>query len=84
MSNLSFGEKAGYALGDVASNMIWQTLMFFLPIFYTGTFGISAAAVGTMFIIVRIFDGINDPVMGSIADRTSIRWCKFRPYILWN
>ena len=83
MNKLSFGEKAGYALGDVASNMIWQTLMFFLPIFYTDTFGIPAAAVGTMFIIVRIFDGINDPVMGSIADRTSTRWGKFRPYILW-
>ncbi|HYW96923.1 MAG TPA: MFS transporter [Bacteroidales bacterium] len=82
-AKLSFGEKSGYALGDVASNMIWQTLMFFLPIFYTDTFGIPAAAVGTMFIIVRIFDGVNDPIMGSIADRTSTRWGKFRPYILW-
>lgn len=83
MSQLSFKEKSGYALGEIASNIIWQTLMFFLPIFYTDTFGLPAAAVGTMLIVVRIFDGINDPVMGTIADRTNTRWGKFRPYILW-
>ncbi|MGC9341349.1 MAG: MFS transporter, partial [Bacteroidales bacterium] len=83
MSQLSFKEKSGYALGEIASNIIWQTLMFFLPIFYTDTFGLPAAAVGTMLIVVRFFDGINDPIMGTIADRTNTRWGKYRPYILW-
>ena len=83
MSELSFKEKSGYALGEIAANIIWQTLMFFLPIFYTDTFGLPAAAVGTMLIVVRFFDGINDPIMGTIADRTNTRWGKFRPYILW-
>ncbi len=83
MNQLTFKEKSGYALGEIASNIIWQTLMFFLPIFYTDTFGLPAAAVGTMLIVVRAFDGINDPIMGTIADRTRTRWGKYRPYILW-
>ena len=84
MKTLSAGEKIGYGVGDVASNVIWNMVMFFLPIFYTDTFGIPAAVVGTMFIVVRLFDAINDPVMGVIADRTETRWGKYRPYILWS
>ena len=56
--------------------------MFFLPAFYTDTFGLSAAAVGTMFLAIRFFDAFNDPIMGVIADRTNTRWGKFRPYLL--
>ncbi len=83
MEKLSVGEKTGYGIGEIASNIIWQTIMFFLAIFYTDTFGIPAATVGTMFLVVRIFDAINDPIMGTIADRTNTRWGKYRPYILW-
>jgi GPH family glycoside/pentoside/hexuronide:cation symporter len=57
--------------------------MWFLPIFYTDTFGISAAFVGGMFFVVRIIDTITDPIMGLISDRTETRWGKFRPWILW-
>ena len=83
MNKLSFKEKAGYASGDFAGNLIWQTLMFFLPSFYSDTFGLPLAAAGTLFLVVRIFDAINDPLMGIIADRTTTRWGKFRPYLLW-
>ncbi len=76
-------EKIGYAVGDTASNLFFQTFMLFLLYFYTDIFGISAAAAGTMFLITRIWDSVNDPIMGIIADRTKTRWGKFRPYILW-
>ncbi len=76
-------EKLGYGLGEFSSSIVWQTLMFFLPAFYTDTFGLTAAAAGTMFLIVRLFDAFDDPIMGIIADRTNTRWGKFRPYVLW-
>lgn len=80
---LSFKEKAGFASGEFGGSGLWQVLMIYLPIFFTDTFGVSAAAVSFLFLIVRIFDGINDPVMGMIADRTETRWGKYRPYILF-
>jgi GPH family glycoside/pentoside/hexuronide:cation symporter len=80
---LSFKEKVGYSLGDTASNLFFQTFILFLPIFYTDVFGLPAAAMGTMFLITRIFDAVNDPIMGTIADRMNTRWGKFRPFILF-
>jgi len=76
-------EKIGYSIGEYAGSLVWQTLIFFLPVFYTDTYGLSTAEVGTLFIIVRLFDSMIDPIMGSIADRTNTRWGKFRPYILF-
>ena len=78
---LTFKEKIGYSFGDMATNLYFQTFVLFLPIFYTDVFGISAAAMGTMMLVTRIWDAITDPVMGMIADRTESRWGKFRPYI---
>jgi len=76
-------EKIAYGLGDTASNIIFQTVMMFLLLFYTDVVGLSPAVVGTMFLLVRVFDAITDPLMGSIADRTKTRWGQFRPYLLW-
>ena len=80
---LSFKEKVGYSVGDTASNLFFQTFMLFLLYFYTDVVGLDAAAVGTLFLVTRIWDAVNDPVMGTIADRTTTRWGKFRPYLLW-
>ena len=80
---ISLKEKIGYSLGDAASNFYWKTFEFFLMIFYTDVFGISAAAVGTMMFVTRIADAVADPAMGAIADRTKTRWGHFRPYVLW-
>ena len=78
-----FAEKLAYGFGDLASVLYWQTFMLYFTFFYTDVFAIPAAAAGTMFLISRVWDGINDPVMGMIADRTQTRWGKFRPYLLW-
>ncbi len=81
---LSIKEKVGYGLGDTAANFIYQTMVVFQLAFYTDTFGITAAAAGTLFIVVRVWDAIFDPIMGIVADRTNTRWGKFRPWILWT
>jgi GPH family glycoside/pentoside/hexuronide:cation symporter len=80
---LKFSERLGYGLGDTASNFFFQTFNIFLLYYYTDVFGISAAAVGTMFFVSKLWDAFNDPMMGAIADRTNTRWGKFRPYLLW-
>lgn len=80
---LSVKEKVGYGLGDTASHFVWDMVGFWILIFYTDTFGISAAAAGTIMLIARFWDMFSDPLMGIIADRTNTRWGKFRPYILW-
>jgi GPH family glycoside/pentoside/hexuronide:cation symporter len=82
-AKLGFREKFGYGLGDFGSNIVFQSVMMLLPLFYTDVFGLSAAAMGTMFLVVRILDAFTDPIMGAIADRTKTRWGKFRPYLLW-
>jgi GPH family glycoside/pentoside/hexuronide:cation symporter len=82
-TKLSFKEKVGYGLGDTASHFVWDMVGFWILIFYTDTFGISAAAAGTIMLIARVWDMVSDPIMGIIADRTNTRWGKFRPYILW-
>lgn len=80
---LSLKEKIGFSLGDTASNIYFQTFIIFMLNFYTDVFGISAAAVGTMFLVTRIFDAVNDPIMGTLADRINTRYGKFRPFIIF-
>lgn len=80
---LTIKEKVGYGFGDFASSMFWKIFSVYLLFYYTDVFGISAAVVGTMFLITRVWDTAFDPVIGIIADRTNTRWGKFRPFILW-
>jgi GPH family glycoside/pentoside/hexuronide:cation symporter len=81
---LSIKEKVGYSVGDTASNLFFQTFIYYMLFFYTDVFGITAKAAGTMFIVTKIWDAVNDPMMGIIADRTNTRWGKFRPYLIWG
>ena len=83
-NRLRFSEYVGYALGDTASNFFFQMFGIFLIYYYVDVWGIDAAKVALMMLVVRLFDAINDPVMGLIADRTNTRWGKFRPYILFG
>lgn len=80
---VKLGEKIGYGLGDMSASMFWKLFGAYLMIFYTDVFGLSAAVVGTMFLITRVWDSVFDPIVGVVADRTETRWGKFRPYLLW-
>jgi len=80
---LSIKEKVGYSLGDTASNLFFLTFLIFMPKFYTDVFGLTASAVALMFLITKIWDAVNDPIMGILADRTDTKMGKYRPYILW-
>ena len=84
MDKILFREKLGYGLGDMASSMFWKIFGMYLLFFYTKVFGISPAAAGTMFLLTRIWDAVNDPIMGLLSDRTQTRWGKYRPYLLWG
>lgn len=80
---LSLKEKIGYGMGDAGSCMIWSVLALYLTWFYTDVYGLDPAIVGTLFLVIRVFDAFSDPVMGAICDRTRTRWGKFRPWLLW-
>jgi len=80
---LTLREKIAYGFGDLASVLYWQTFMLYFTYFYTDVFLIPAGVAATMFLVSRVWDGVNDPLMGIIADRTHTRWGKFRPYLLW-
>ena len=76
-------EKIGYGFGDMASSMFWKIFSAYLPIFYATVFHLSLEVTGTLMLVTRIWDAVSDPMMGVIADRTSTRWGKYRPYLLW-
>jgi GPH family glycoside/pentoside/hexuronide:cation symporter len=84
IEKLPVKEKVGYSLGDGAANFIFQTMMLLQLSFYTDTFGLTAGAAATLFLIARLWGAVCDPVFGALADRTNTRWGKFRPWILWT
>ncbi|ROV57570.1 MFS transporter [Vibrio ponticus] len=87
MKMLTLRNKLGYMCGDIGNNMSFAMSSTFLLAFYVDVIGLSAAAVGTLFLLARIWDGFNDPLMGTIAERryaklNNINADKFRPYLL--
>ncbi len=80
---LSVKEKVGFSLGDMAGNFVYQSVVLLLAYYYTEFYGLDAAVVASIFLFVRIFDAVTDPVMGIIVDRTNSRWGKYRPYLLF-
>lgn len=71
----------GYALGEVGCQMSWYMINNYLTLFYTDVVGLSASAISLIMLIARVWDAVNDPMMGAIADRTNTRWGRFRPYL---
>jgi len=81
---LSFFEKAGYSAADAAANFVFMTMVLFQLNFYTDTFGLTASAAAAILLWPRLWDAVADPIVGILADRTSTRWGRFRPWILFT
>lgn len=79
-----FISKIAYGMGDVGCNFSWMFVGNFLMIFYTDVFGISMSAVATLMLISRFWDAINDPIIGTLTDKTHTRWGRFRPWLLFG
>ncbi|MFD4191953.1 MFS transporter [Amycolatopsis thermoflava] len=77
-------ERAAFALGDIASNLVWTTISSYLLFFYTDVALIGAAAAGTLMLVARLLDAVFDPLVGLLLDRTSTRWGRARPYLLFG
>ena len=80
---LPWREKMAYGVADMGFNFYWTNIATFLLIFYTDTFGISAAAAATMMSAIKIINAFTDPLIGAAADRTATRFGKFRPWLVW-
>ena len=70
-------------MGDAACGIVYSSVTMFLTWFYTDIYGLSAAAVGVMFLVTRVLDAITDPLTGIVADRVKTRWGHFRPWLIW-
>ena len=71
-----------YSMGFMSQNIIWYMINTYLMLFYTDVVSLSAGAISTIMLVARVWDAINDPMMGAIVDKTKSRWGKFRPYII--
>lgn len=81
--HLSFVEKVGYGVGDMASNLYLGVINVYLLYYYVDVWGIDPASAAFMFLITKVIDAVSDPVMGLIADRTRTEMGRYRPYLLW-
>lgn len=82
-SDLRLRQIVGLTLGDFGCNLFWQSISLYLLFFYTDAVGLTPAVAGLIYMVASIWDGITNPIMGVIAERTHSRWGKYRPYILW-
>ena len=80
---LGWGTRVAYGCGDTACNVVFGMISTLLTLFYTDYVGISAATVGLVMLLSRMFDGVSDAVMGIIVEKTNSRWGKSRPWLLW-
>lgn len=77
-------EKLAYGFGCFGQNFSYYFLSNYILFFFTDVFGILPAAAGTLLLVTKIWDGINDPLMGILVDRTRSRWGKFRPWLIFT
>lgn len=80
---ISFREKFSYGLGDASANIFMGMTMMFLTIYYTDVFRLNPVTMGTLFLLTRVMDGIADPLIGMLADKTRSKHGRYRPWMLW-
>lgn len=83
LGKLSWKTRLSYGCGDTACNVVFGMISTVLTLFYTDYVGVSAATVGMVMLLSRVFDGFSDVIMGFIVERTNSKWGKSRPWILW-
>lgn len=83
MNNLPLKERLCYSFAGFGQSMIYTLSASFLMNFFTDELKIQAGVAGTIFLIARLWDAVNDPIMGGFVDKTMTRWGKMRPYILF-
>ena len=81
-SPLPIGRILGYGIGDFGFNFYWLPLQLFLAYYYTDVLGLSSRVAGLIIFACLTWDGIVDPLIGILANRTRTRWGKYRPYLL--
>jgi sugar (glycoside-pentoside-hexuronide) transporter len=70
-----------YGLGNFASQLSWTMVSTYLILFYTDVFGLATGAIAILMLVAKVWDGVNDLMMGAVMERTHTRWGRFRPYI---
>ncbi len=79
----SYSTRFGYASSDMAGQLVFCVISFYILKFYTDVAGLSAAAAGTILLIARLVDAVDTPIWGIILDKTNSRHGKSRPWFLW-
>lgn len=83
-SKLSFGNIVGYGAGDFGFNLSFTFCSLFLLYFYTDVLELNASTAGLIIMVALVWEGISDPIIGLITNRTNTRWGRYRPYILFG
>ena len=79
---LSWRERIGFSSGDLAQNLIYQTVSIWLLFYYTNVFGLKPAVAAVMFLVVRIIDIVWDPIVGAVVDKSNPKWGKYRSWLI--
>ncbi|MBQ4190028.1 MAG: MFS transporter, partial [Bacteroidales bacterium] len=79
---LSWLQRIGFGSGDLAQNLIYQTISIWLLFFYTNVFGLKPEVAAVMFLIVRLVDVLWDPIVGTFVDKSNPKWGKYRSWLI--
>ncbi len=78
---LSFKQKYSFGIGALGKDLCYAVVSYYLMVYFTDSIGLAPLFVGNLFLVARLWDAVNDPMMGMVVDNTRSRWGKFRPWI---